>query len=59
MIPSTPQETIQRNAMRVIQLMQRSIEKFNQTNNPRLAEQWNKILLNYKRAVTLKIQSKV
>lgn len=57
MIPSTPEETLQQNAERVIRLMQRSIEKFNQTNNSRLADQWNKILLNYKRAITVKIQN--
>jgi hypothetical protein len=58
MIQIPQQELLQRNAERVMQLMQRSIEKFNQTNNPKLAQQWSMILLNYKRAFMLKTQKK-
>jgi len=54
MIPSIQPERFQRNTERIIQLMQRSIDLFNQTSNAKLADQWKKILLNYKRAMAPK-----
>nr|MDO8111176.1 hypothetical protein [Candidatus Sigynarchaeota archaeon] len=53
---SNQQELLLKNAQRVISLFQKSIDKFNQSNMPDLANQWKKILLNYKRAVKVKLQ---
>ncbi|MEX2683677.1 MAG: hypothetical protein Q6373_019030 [Candidatus Sigynarchaeota archaeon] len=58
MIPqSTPQAAMIRNAKRVISLFEKSINNFNQRNMPELANQWSKILANYKRSLVARLHA--
>ncbi len=58
MIPlSSPQATMLRNAKRVISLFEKSINNFNQRNMPELANQWSRILANYKRSLVARLRA--
>jgi hypothetical protein len=58
MIPqSSPQATIIQNAQRVIMLFEKSINNFQQKNMPELADQWKRILSNYKRSLAARLRA--
>ncbi len=58
MIPqSSPQATIIKNAQRVIMLFEKSINSFYQKNMPELADQWKRILFNYKRSLVARLHA--
>ncbi len=58
MIPQpSPQATIIKNAQRVITLFEKSINNFNQRNMPELANQWKRILANYKRSLVARLRA--
>jgi hypothetical protein len=58
MIPqSSPQATMIKNAQRVISLFEKSINAFNQRNMPELANQWSRILTNYKRSLVARLHA--
>ncbi len=46
-----------KNAQRVISLFEKSINNFNQRNMPELADQWSRILLNYKRSLVARLRA--
>nr|MDO8118883.1 hypothetical protein [Candidatus Sigynarchaeota archaeon] len=58
MIPlSRPQVEMIKNARRVISLFEKSINNFNQRNMPELANQWSRILANYKRSLVARLRA--
>jgi hypothetical protein len=58
MIPqSSPQAIMIKNAQRVISLFEKSINAFNQRNMPELANQWSRILTNYKRSLVARLHT--
>jgi hypothetical protein len=58
MIPQpSPQAAMIKNAQRVISLFEKSINNFNQRNMPELADQWKRILLNYKRSLVARLHA--
>jgi hypothetical protein len=58
MIPQpNPQATFIANAQRVISLFEKSITNFQQKNMPELANQWKRILLNYKRSLAARLRA--
>ena len=46
-----------KNARRVISLFEKSINNFNQRNMPELANQWSRILANYKRSLVARLRA--